>query len=168
MAAKSEWIDKPDGTSEAKELTGAAPVLADTLEAQPFTLPVGDGGKAFEVIGIPLRDPGFYVVELASPRLGAALLGDKRPRYVATTALVTNMAVHLKWGREDSLVWVTRLDRRGARRRRGDRRPAVAVRRAAVGGTHRCGRHGPHRGGRTRHESAHGPLLRQRPHAPAT
>jgi hypothetical protein len=110
MAAKQEWIDKPDGSSEPKELTGAEPVLADTLEATPFRVPVSAGGKAFEVVGIPLRDPGFYVVELASPRLGAALLGENRPRYVATAALVTNMAVHLKRGREDSLVWVTRLD----------------------------------------------------------
>jgi uncharacterized protein YfaS (alpha-2-macroglobulin family) len=30
--------------------------------------------------------------------------------YVPTTALVTNMAVHLKWGRESSLAWVTALD----------------------------------------------------------
>jgi hypothetical protein len=39
---------------------------ADTL--QRFTLPKPNGRRAFEVIGIPLRQPGFYVVELASPR----------------------------------------------------------------------------------------------------
>ncbi|MFX5555077.1 hypothetical protein ABTE11_22615, partial [Acinetobacter baumannii] len=54
--------------------------------------------------------PGFYVVELASPVLGQALLGRPAPRYVATAALVTNMAVHFKWGRERSLAWVTYLD----------------------------------------------------------
>ena len=32
--------------------------------------PSSGNGQAFEVIGIPLREPGFYVVELASPRLG--------------------------------------------------------------------------------------------------
>ncbi len=79
-------------------------------EGTPFDLPKREGGKAFEVIGIPLGEPGFHVVEIASPRLGAALLGDDRPRYVATTALVTNLAVHFKWGKEGSLVFVSTLD----------------------------------------------------------
>jgi acyl-CoA synthetase (AMP-forming)/AMP-acid ligase II len=38
------------------------------------------------------------------------LLGEPAPRYVATSALVTNLAVHFKWGRESSRVWVTTLD----------------------------------------------------------
>src|SRR3546814_11972160 len=59
---------------------------------------------------MPLKQPGFYVVELASPTLGQALLGRDTPRYVATAALVTNMTVHFKWGRDRSLVWVTALD----------------------------------------------------------
>src|SRR3546814_15518644 len=50
------------------------------------------------------------VVEIASPELGAALLGRQATRYVATGALVTNMAVHFKWGRESSLAWVPSLD----------------------------------------------------------
>ncbi|HEU0187649.1 MAG TPA: MG2 domain-containing protein, partial [Gallionellaceae bacterium] len=41
-----------------------------------FKLPKPGGERAFEVIGIPLQSPGFHVVELASPRLGAALLRD--------------------------------------------------------------------------------------------
>ena len=61
-------------------------------------------------MGIPLKEPGFYVVELASPRLGTALLGaGATAYYVQTTALVTNLSVHLKLGREASLVWVTSL-----------------------------------------------------------
>lgn len=75
-----------------------------------FELTRPEGGRAFEVIGIPLAEPGFHVVELASPRLGAALLGKPQPRHVATTALVTNLAVHFKWGRQGSLVFVTTLD----------------------------------------------------------
>jgi uncharacterized protein YfaS (alpha-2-macroglobulin family) len=63
-----------------------------------------------EVIGIPLAGPGFYVVELASPRLGAALLGKPQPMYVPAAALVTNLGVHFKWGQAASLVWVTALD----------------------------------------------------------
>ena len=81
--------------------------------ARPIKLPRAADDKAAEVIGIPLGEPGLYVVELASMRLGAALLGTPAPVYVPTAALVTNLSVHLKWGREASLVWVTTLD--GAR-----------------------------------------------------
>lgn len=80
-------------------------------QLKPFTLPKPLGDKAFEVVGIPLQEPGFYVVELASPRLGAALLGEERPYFVHAAALVTNLAVHFKQGRESSLVWVTSLDK---------------------------------------------------------
>ncbi len=75
-----------------------------------FTLPKPNGAKAFEVVGIPLESPGLYIVELSSPRLGAALLGRDQPLYVPTAALVTNLSVHFKWGNENSLVWVTTLD----------------------------------------------------------
>ncbi len=88
--------------------TGAKSVLNG--EGSGLKLSPPAGGKAFEVVGIPLKAPGFYVVELASPRLGQALLGRAATRYVATGALVTNMAVHFKWGRESSLAWVTTLD----------------------------------------------------------
>jgi len=62
------------------------------------------------VIGIQLDNPGLYIVELASPRLGLSLLEKSQPMYVPTVALVTNLAVHFKWGREGSLIWVTTLD----------------------------------------------------------
>jgi uncharacterized protein YfaS (alpha-2-macroglobulin family) len=112
---------------------GKVSVLKETSDAKPFSIQKPLGDKAFEVIGIPLKEPGFYVVELASPRLGAALFGDNsvadqatsliknivdsgklsttRPYYVHAAALVTNLAVHFKQGRESSLVWVTSLDK---------------------------------------------------------
>lgn len=65
--------------------------------------------QAFEVIGIPLQKPGFYVVEIESKLLGTALLSESKPLYVRTRALVTDMAVHFKKGGENSLVWVTSL-----------------------------------------------------------
>ena len=80
-------------------------------QTQTLTLPKPLGKKTFEVIGIPLKPPGLHVVEIASPRLGQALLQKKRPYYVRSAALVTNMAVHFKWGIASSLVWVTSLDR---------------------------------------------------------
>lgn len=79
-------------------------------DAKAISIPRPAKGRATEVIGIPLGKPGFYIVELASPRLGTELHGQKdKPYYVATSALVTNLAVHLKHGRESSLVWVTHL-----------------------------------------------------------
>jgi hypothetical protein len=63
------------------------------------------------VVGIPLKKPGLYIVELESKILGEALLDPPRPMYVPAAALVTNLSVHFKWGRESSLVWVTTLDK---------------------------------------------------------
>jgi uncharacterized protein YfaS (alpha-2-macroglobulin family) len=91
----------------------AKPLLAGAWarKAQTFTLPKPNGRRAFEVIGIPLRRPGFYVVELASPRLGAALNAKGATAYVRSAALVTNLAAHFKHGAQSSLVWVTSLDK---------------------------------------------------------
>ncbi len=110
MEQRGEWNVDEEGNGTWTELTGSESVLNESAEAQDFTIPKSGKGKTFEVVGIPLKKPGFYVVELASPKLGAALLGNNMTRYVTTTALVTNMAVHFKWGRESSVVWVTSLD----------------------------------------------------------
>jgi len=70
--------------------------------------------RPFEVVGIPLP-PGFHVVEIASQKLGTSLLderhGDSRTMFVRTSALVTNLGVHFKLGRENALAWVTSLDK---------------------------------------------------------
>ncbi|WP_322999756.1 alpha-2-macroglobulin family protein [Castellaniella sp.] len=85
-------------------------------EARALTLPgVQDAeGKDIEMVGVPVPTPGLHVLEAASPRLGAALLSDKdQPggtMYVRSAVLVTNLAVHVKTGRDDALVWVTTLD----------------------------------------------------------
>ncbi len=88
-----------------------APHIAGVEER---TLPKPGGAQAFEVVGLPLEKPGFYVVEVESKRLGRSLLADNekanQPMFVRATALVTNLAVHFKWGVESSLAWVTRLD----------------------------------------------------------
>jgi uncharacterized protein YfaS (alpha-2-macroglobulin family) len=80
-------------------------------EASGFVLPKPHGRQAFEVIGIPLREPGFYVVELASPKLGSGVVEGGGTAYVSAAALVTNLAAHFKHGTESSLVWVTTLDK---------------------------------------------------------
>lgn len=103
-----EDIKQPDGTSKTINHTRDKPLL--TSSGAAMSVPLPGKGKDFEVVGIPLKKYGFHVVELASPALGNALLGRKVPRYVAAGALVTDMAVHFKWGRESSLVWVTMLE----------------------------------------------------------
>ena len=70
--------------------------------------------RPFEVVGIPLA-PGFHVLEIASPALGQSLLdpalGAGRTVYVRSSALVTNLGVHFKRGRDNALAWVTTLDK---------------------------------------------------------
>ncbi len=70
--------------------------------------------RPFEVVGIPLA-PGFHVVEITSQKLGVSLLDERhgtgRTMYVRTSALVTNLGVHFKLGRENALAWVTTLDK---------------------------------------------------------
>ena len=70
--------------------------------------------RPFEVVGIPLS-AGFHVVEIASQKLGGSLLdtrhGKDRTMVVRTSALVTNLGVHFKLGRENALAWVTTLDK---------------------------------------------------------
>ncbi len=93
---------------------GEIPLLMDRTSADftstPLNLPRATGDRSFELMGIPLPKPGFYVVEFASRRLGQALHGADKPYYVYSSALVTNMSVHFKLGRESSLAWVTQLD----------------------------------------------------------
>jgi len=72
---------------------------------------VGGDPRPFEVVGIPLPEPGYHVVEIESARLGESLLDKKAPMFVRTGVLVTNLGVHFKLGRENSVVWVTTLDR---------------------------------------------------------
>ena len=111
MQSRGEWVASGKrGEQSWKELTGSTSVFPPLADTRAISVPKPAGSEAFEVVGIPLSGPGLYVVELASRRLGDSLLGPGQTRYVATAALVTNLAVHFKWGAESSLVWVTRLD----------------------------------------------------------
>lgn len=84
------------------------------VKALDLPRPANNDPRPFEVVGIPLS-PGFHVLEIASPALGDALLdaryGNQRTMYVRTSALVTNLGVHFKLGRENALAWVTTLDK---------------------------------------------------------
>jgi hypothetical protein len=93
-------------TREVSLLSGASDVKRLDLPKLSGTEP-----GPFEVVGIPLPTPGYYVVEIDSPRLGAALLDRTASMYVRTGTLVTNLGVHFKRGRESSVIWVTTLDK---------------------------------------------------------
>lgn len=86
-------------------------LLGNEGGAEKFEMPKPNGPEAFEVVGIPLKEKGFHVVELKSQILGKSLVGGNAPMYVASSALVTDLGVHLKWGGERSLIWVTSLDK---------------------------------------------------------
>ncbi|HEX7439673.1 MAG TPA: MG2 domain-containing protein, partial [Caldimonas sp.] len=99
-------VDRRIGTREVS-------LLAGDIDARRLDLPQLAGGdpRPFEVIGIPLSQPDYHVVEIESRRLGESLLDKKAPMFVRTGALVTNLGLHFKHGRENSAVWVTSLDR---------------------------------------------------------
>ncbi|MBF0464706.1 MAG: alpha-2-macroglobulin [Nitrospirae bacterium] len=86
------------------------PILSDKDKTESLKIPLPGAGKDFEIVGIPLKTPGFYIVELQSNILGKHLLEDAKTMYVQAGALVTNLSAHFKWGRESSVVWVTTLD----------------------------------------------------------
>lgn len=86
---------------------GAAPNQVMTM---PIKVPIPKDGDT-QVVGIPLGNKGFHVVEIESPILAKALIGEHASFYIPAGALVTNLAVHFKWGAERSLAWVTTLDK---------------------------------------------------------
>ncbi|MEP6503736.1 MAG: MG2 domain-containing protein, partial [Betaproteobacteria bacterium] len=93
-------------TREVSLLNRAPDVHAIALPAESRTEP-----HPFEVIGIPLPQPGYHVVEIESPRLGQALLDRAAPMFVRTGVLVTNLGVHFKWAPVNAGAWVTSLDK---------------------------------------------------------
>ena len=115
-----DWVEEPDARGrpvrrkvERLIATRELSLLAAEPDARRLALPprAGTDPRPFEVVGLPLPEPGYQVVEVESRRLGQALLDKAAPMYVRTGVLVTNLAVHFKQGRENALVWVTALDR---------------------------------------------------------
>ncbi|HUH41050.1 MAG TPA: MG2 domain-containing protein, partial [Castellaniella sp.] len=87
----------------------SVPLLKNQEGVRSLRLPGVSSDPQIEVVGVPLDEPGFHILEVESPQLGASLLEDKAPMYVRTSVLVTDLAVHVKTGRDDMLVWVTTL-----------------------------------------------------------
>lgn len=110
-AAPADLLDWLRLLSRAENEQSVFATAGRAAQPKPLALPAAAPGDAAEVVGIPLEGPGLHVVEIESRLLGEALLDPPAPMFVAAGALVTNLAVHLKWGGESSLVWVTTLDR---------------------------------------------------------
>ena len=110
------WYLRTQAFNNRNNESREVPLLDKSVKPKQLDLPPSPAGQSrpFEVVGIPLT-PGFHVVEIASPRLGASLLdpklGPQRTMYVRTSALVTNLGVHFKLGRENAAAWVTTLDK---------------------------------------------------------
>jgi uncharacterized protein YfaS (alpha-2-macroglobulin family) len=62
------WLRKVAAAKREKS------IFSSEKTYQKITLPKPHGGKAFEVVGIPLKKAGLYIVELESAILGKALL----------------------------------------------------------------------------------------------
>ncbi|CAN7595113.1 alpha-2-macroglobulin family protein [Rhizobacter sp. LjRoot28] len=106
------WYARLRKTHEDWALRGTS-LLKTQRNARTTDLPqlVGGDPRPFEVVGIPMDQPGYHVVEIESRRLGESLLDRKAPMYVRTGVLVTNLAVHFKHSNENAVIWVTTLDK---------------------------------------------------------
>lgn len=91
--------------------TRAYSMLKSSKSVVTKLLPKPLGEKPMEVVGLPLPEPGFYLVEAESRKLGRSLLGTNKSMYVRTGALVTNLAAHLHYSGEQAMIWVTSLSR---------------------------------------------------------
>ncbi len=91
----------PNGSERLSNLTGAE--VKNIFVQKPLQ------ASDTEVVGIPLKQNGFYVVEMESALLGQEILNKKAPYFVRSAALVTNMAVHVKYNQHETWVWVTDL-----------------------------------------------------------
>ncbi len=102
----TDFGERPKGEGDAR----AKSLLKGEAKAQSLPLPKPSGPKEFEVIGLPLSEPGLHVIEAESAALGASLLEKKGAMFVRTLALVTNLSVHSKTGSGGAFVWVTTLN----------------------------------------------------------
>lgn len=107
------WMARLQSDHNQQYQTREKPMLGDEPGVHRAELPQlkTTAPRATEVIGVPLPQRGYHVVEVESRILGQALLASHAPMYARTGVLVTNLAVHFKRGRSSSLAWVTSLDR---------------------------------------------------------
>ncbi|HKV53517.1 MAG TPA: MG2 domain-containing protein [Candidatus Binataceae bacterium] len=101
-----EWLNRVALAKRSSSVFGPTAAAGQ----RSFAIPKPNGANAFEVMGLTLKHSGLYIVELRSQRLGSVLLGGGKTMFVPTAALVTDLAVHFKQGKANSLIWVTALE----------------------------------------------------------
>jgi hypothetical protein len=118
-AAIIEWLSKLNRYHEStisknNQLieTRSIGLLSKEAKASKLELPATntDSVRPFEIVGIPFKAPGFYVLELESQRLGAALLGKPCTDVCAHQCLSHESVSTSEIWQENAAVWVTRLD----------------------------------------------------------
>src|SRR5262249_20937670 len=101
------WLRRVAVASRTRSVfAGERPATGTTASK----LPPANSDHAPERMALPLAGPGLDGVGLRSAQLGSAPLGKPATVFAPAAALVTNLSVHFKWGRESSLAWVTTLD----------------------------------------------------------
>ncbi|WP_395707171.1 hypothetical protein [Casimicrobium huifangae] len=85
---ESDYADFGERPKGEDDMRGRS-LLKGNTQAQSLPLPKPGGPKEFEVVGLPLAEPGLHVVEAESTALGNSLLEKKGAMYVRTMALVT-------------------------------------------------------------------------------
>jgi uncharacterized protein YfaS (alpha-2-macroglobulin family) len=107
----AKWMGKVSKqvSGEDRGVSVFATGVEGTKLGERFEIPKTENPDQTEVVGIPIKKPGLYIVEVESKVLGEALLGAHRSMFVSTAVLVTDTGVHFKRGTESSLVWVTSL-----------------------------------------------------------
>lgn len=81
----------------------------DVSKQKNFSLKKPNPKTQLEVIGIPLKKTGLHITEIKSQILGQKLLHSKKPMFVHSMTLATDLSAHLKFTDSEALVWVTRL-----------------------------------------------------------
>ncbi len=115
------WRVPAENPDDSQQVTVTTPVKTPHIDprseslikaqagVETSPLPKQLGAKDFEVIGIPVNKTGVYLHEVESTYLGQSLMMLDKPMYTHSMSLVTDLAVHFKRGRVNSLVWVTSL-----------------------------------------------------------
>lgn len=67
------WLQRLESHSSYAYETS---IFENVTAAQSFTVPNPGGESAFELVGIPLPEPGLHIVEIASPKLGEVLFAQ--------------------------------------------------------------------------------------------
>ena len=102
MRRTGSFPDAPD--DEWVGMTSEQSIFGIDEPGVAFTVSPGGDDQPYWVVGVPLADPGFHVLELELP----AARGLPR-RYATGSVVVTDLAVHVHRAKESSVVWVTRM-----------------------------------------------------------